>query len=44
MNLAVIVGLTAFLLIEKLTPRAVRSGRVSGALLVAAGLYVAAGL
>ena len=40
----VIVGLTTFLLIEKLMPDAVQGGRVSGALLVASGLYVAAGL
>ena len=41
MNLAVIVGLTTFLLIEKLMPDAVQGGRVSGTLLVASGLYVA---
>ena len=41
MNLAVIVGLTTFLLIEKLMPHAVQGGRVSGTLLVASGLYVA---
>ena len=41
MNLTVIVGLTTFLLIEKLMPDAVQGGRVSGTLLVASGLYVA---
>ena len=44
MNLAVIVGLTAFLLAEKLMPPIAQGGRFSGALLVAFGLYVAAGL
>ena len=44
MNLAVIVGLTTFLLIEKLMPPAAQGGRFSGALLIAFGLYVAAGL
>ena len=44
MNLAVIVGLTAFLLAEKLMPPVAQGGRFSGALLVAFGLYVAAGL
>jgi predicted metal-binding membrane protein len=41
MNLAVIVGLTVFLLGEKLLPAAAQSGRISGSLLVASGLYVA---
>ena len=44
MNLAVIVGLTTLLLVEKLLPRVVQSGRVTGALLVASGVYLAAGL
>jgi predicted metal-binding membrane protein len=44
MNLTVIVGLTAFLLAEKLMPPVAQGGRFSGALLVAFGLYVAAGL
>ena len=44
MNLVVIVGLTAFLLVEKLMPPAAQGGRLSGALLVALGVYVAAGL
>jgi predicted metal-binding membrane protein len=41
MNLTVIVGLTVFLLVEKLLPPAFQSGRFSGVVLLAAGLYVA---
>jgi predicted metal-binding membrane protein len=44
MNLGVIVGLTVFLLLEKLMPPRAQGGRFSGALLIATGLYVAAGL
>ena len=44
MNLTVIVSLTAFLLAEKLMPPIAQGGRFSGVLLVAFGLYVAAGL
>jgi predicted metal-binding membrane protein len=45
MNLAVIVGLTAFLLLEKLMPPALQGGRFSGVVLVVAGMYmVLAGL
>jgi predicted metal-binding membrane protein len=43
MNLTVIVSLTAFLLAEKLMPPIAQGGRFSGVLLVAFGLYVAAG-
>ena len=43
MNLAVIVGLTAFLLVEKLMPPIAQGGRFSGVVLVAFGLYMAAG-
>jgi predicted metal-binding membrane protein len=39
MNLAVIVGLTAIVLIEKVTPFGVRVSRVSGALMLAAGAW-----
>jgi len=42
MNLAVIGGLTFFLLAEKLLPPALQAGRFSGVLLVASGLWVAA--
>jgi predicted metal-binding membrane protein len=41
MNLGVIVGLTAFLLLEKLMPPRAQGGRFSGALLVGLGLYIA---
>jgi predicted metal-binding membrane protein len=44
MKLTVIAGLTAFLLVEKLMPPIAQGGRLSGALLVAFGLYMAAGL
>jgi predicted metal-binding membrane protein len=40
MNLAVIIGLTVFLLIEKLMPPTLRGGRFSGVVLVVAGLYM----
>ncbi len=43
MNLAVILGLTAFLLVEKLMPPGVQGGRLSGALLVAYGCWMALG-
>ncbi len=39
MNLAVIVGLTAIVLIEKVTPLGVRVSRVLGALMLAAGAW-----
>jgi predicted metal-binding membrane protein len=42
MNLAVIVGLTVFLLIEKLLPPALQGGRVSGVLLIVYGVWLAA--
>jgi predicted metal-binding membrane protein len=41
MNLAVVLGLTAFLLVEKLMPLGVQGGRLSGALLVAYGCWMA---
>jgi predicted metal-binding membrane protein len=40
MNLTVIAALTAFVLIEKLTPFGVRSVRVTGAALVAFGIWI----
>ena len=40
MNLAVIVGLTVFLLIEKLMPSTLQGGRFSGVVLVVAGVYM----
>ena len=40
MNLAVIVGLTMFLLIERLMPPTFQSGRFSGVVLVVAGVYM----
>ena len=40
MNLAVILGLTVFLLVEKLMPLGVQGGRLSGALLVAYGYWM----
>jgi predicted metal-binding membrane protein len=40
MNLAVIAGLTTFLLLEKLMPPTFQGGRFSGVVLVAAGVYV----
>ena len=40
MNLAVIIGLTVFLLIEKLMPPTLQGGRFSGVVLVVAGLYM----
>lgn len=40
MNLTVIASLTAFLLLEKLTPFGVRSVRVTGTLLVAFGIWI----
>jgi predicted metal-binding membrane protein len=41
MNLAVIVGLTVFLLVEKLMPPTFQGGRFSGVVLLVAGLYMA---
>ena len=41
MNLAVIIGLTVFLLIEKLMPPMLQGGRFSGVVLVVAGGYMA---
>ena len=41
MNLAVLAGLTVFLLVEKLMPPALQGGRFSGVVLVVAGLYMA---
>jgi len=41
MNLAVIVGLTVFLLLEKLMPPILQGGRFSGTVLVVAGGYMA---
>ena len=43
MNLAVIVGLTVFLLVEKLLPPTFQGGRFSGVVLLVAGLYMAVG-
>jgi predicted metal-binding membrane protein len=40
MNLSVIVGLTAFVLVEKLAPFGIHSARVSGVALVAAALWL----
>ena len=40
MNLTVIVGLTVFLLVEKLMPPALQGGRFSGVVLVVAGIYM----
>ena len=40
MNLAVIAALTALVAFEKLTPVGVHGARVSGVLLVAAGLWM----
>ena len=40
MNVLVIVGLTAFVAIEKLTPFGRRSAQVSGAVMIAAGLWM----
>ena len=40
MNLAVIVGLTVFLLGEKLMPPTLQAGRFSGVVLVIAGAYM----
>jgi predicted metal-binding membrane protein len=40
MNLAVIGALTAFILFEKLTPLGPPSVRLTGGLLIAAGLWV----
>jgi predicted metal-binding membrane protein len=40
MNLAVIAALTAFVAFEKLAPPGVRGGRVTGALLIAGGLWM----
>jgi predicted metal-binding membrane protein len=42
MNLAVIAGLTIFLLIEKLMPPVLQGGRFSGVVLSVAGLYMIA--
>jgi predicted metal-binding membrane protein len=42
MNLAVIVGLTIFLLLEKLMPPTLQGGRFSGVVLVVAGVYMVA--
>jgi len=41
MNLAVIVGLTVFLLVEKLLPPTFQGGRFSGVVLLVAGVYMA---
>jgi predicted metal-binding membrane protein len=40
MNLAVIAALTAFVAFEKLTPFGARGARISGALLIAAALWM----
>ena len=40
MNLAVIGALTAFVLVEKLAPLGARSVRLTGILLIAAGVWV----
>jgi predicted metal-binding membrane protein len=40
MNLGVIAALTAFVAFEKLTPYGVQGARVSGALLIAAGVWM----
>ena len=40
MNLAIIVGLTVFLLVEKLMPPTFQGGRFSGAVLLIAGAYM----
>jgi predicted metal-binding membrane protein len=40
MNLAVIAALTAFVAFEKLTPSGLAGARVSGVLLVGAGLWM----
>ena len=42
MNLAVIIGLTVFLLIEKLMPPVLQGGRFSGVVLAVAGAYMIA--
>ena len=42
MNLAVIAGLTIFLLIEKLMPTRMQGGRFSGVVLTVAGIYMVA--
>ncbi len=42
MNLAVIAALTAFVAFEKLTPPALQSARISGVLLLAAGIWMLA--
>jgi len=42
MNLAVIAGLTIFLLIEKLMPSSMQGGRFSGVVLTVAGVYMIA--
>jgi predicted metal-binding membrane protein len=41
MNLTVIVALTAFVAFEKIVPLGAHSARISGVLLVAAGLWIA---
>jgi len=43
MNLAVIIGLTVFLLVEKLLPPTMQGGRFSGVVLVVAGIYMVMG-
>ena len=40
MNLTIIVGLTVFLLLEKLMPPALQGGRFSGVVLLVAGVYM----
>ena len=40
MNLMVILGLTLWVIVEKLTPFGAQSARVGGALLVAFGLWI----
>jgi predicted metal-binding membrane protein len=40
MNLAVIAALTAFVIFEKIVPFGVHGSRISGALLIAAGLWM----
>ncbi len=40
MNVVVIVGLTAFVAFEKLAPLGRRGAQISGALMIAAGLWM----
>lgn len=43
MNLYVIAAITLFVLLEKLAPRGAQGGRLSGVLLIAAGIAIASG-